>query len=113
MALVRPFLIIALLLCFPAFAGAEKKLSYPAAPKSDQSDDYFGTRVPDPYRPLEELDSSATRQWIEQEDKVTFDYLSKIPERSRIKTRLTALWNYERYGVPFHEGGNYFFFKNT
>jgi prolyl oligopeptidase len=101
-----------LLVSFSAIAWAEEKLVYPEPPKNDQVDDYFGTKVADPYRPLEDLDSPATRKWIEEENKLTFDYLSKIPERTRIKTQLTALWDYERYGVPFHEGGNYFYPKN-
>jgi prolyl oligopeptidase len=93
--------------------GAEEKLLYPKPPSSDQVDDYFGVKVRDPYRPLEDLDSEVTRKWIDAENKLTFDYLAKIPERERIGKRLTALWNYERYGVPFHEGGHYFFSKNT
>jgi prolyl oligopeptidase len=93
--------------------AAEDKLVYPAAPKSNQVDDYFGTKVADPYRGLEDADSEPTRKWIEAENKLTFGYLEKIPERKRINERLTALWDYERYGVPFHEGGNYFFSKNT
>jgi len=94
-------------------SGADEKLVYPQAPTSDQTDDYFGTKVADPYRPLEDADSEPTRKWIEEENKLTFGYLEKISERKRINERLTALWNYERYGVPFHEGGNYFFSKNS
>ena len=59
------------------------------------------------------LDSPATKKWIEAENKITYDYLASIPERPKINERLTALWNYEKYGVPFHEGGRYFFGKNT
>ena len=92
---------------------ADEKLVYPKPPSGEQVDDYFSLKVRDPYRPLEDLDSEATRKWIEAENKLTFDYLAKIPERERIGTRLTALWNYERYGVPFQEGGRYFFSKNT
>jgi prolyl oligopeptidase len=94
-------------------ADQNERFVYPSAPKSHQVDDYFGGNVPDPYRPLEDADSEATRKWIEAENKLTFAYLEKIPERKRINERLTALWNYERYGVPFHEGGSYFFSKNT
>src|ERR1043166_2398375 len=103
----------AVLVAISRAGGAEEKLVYPKPPSSDQVDDYFGVKVRDPYRPLEDLDSEATRKWIEAENKLTFDYLAKIPERERIGKRLTALWNYERYGVPFHEGGQYFFSKNT
>src|SRR5437763_6085072 len=88
------------------------KLSYPVVRKSDQVDDYHGTKVADPYRWLEDLDSPETKAWVEAEDKLTFSYLNQIPERTAIKTRLTKLWNYERYGVPEKDGGRYFFSKN-
>lgn len=85
---------------------------YPPARKSDVVDDYHGTRVPDPYRWLEDPDSEETRAWIEAENRVTFDFLEKIPERSGIRRRLTQLWDYEKYGIPQREGNRYFFFKN-
>src|SRR5215212_4454642 len=87
--------------------------SYPPPPTTDQVDDYFGTKVPDPFRPLEDLDAAGTRKWVEEENKITFDYLEKIPERKRINQRLTALWDYEKFGIPFQEGGSYFFSKNS
>lgn len=102
------------------FAGLEMlaadeggRLAYPPAPKGGQVDDYHGARVADPYRDLENADSEATRKWIEAENKLTFDYLAGIPERKKINEKLTALWNYEKYTVPFREGGRYFFSKNT
>jgi prolyl oligopeptidase len=107
------FASVALLALCGQISRADEKLIYPKPPTSEQVDDYFGTKVRDPYRPLEGLDADATRKWIEAENKLTFDYLGKIPERKRINERLTALWNYERYGVPFHERGNYFFSKNS
>ncbi|MFL6590397.1 MAG: prolyl oligopeptidase family serine peptidase [Chthoniobacterales bacterium] len=93
--------------------AADKPFVYPQPPKSEQSDDYHGTKVADPYRELENLDAEATKKWIAAENKLTFDYLGAIPERPRIKERMTALWNYEKYTIPFHEGGRYFFSKNT
>src|SRR5688572_13004070 len=81
---------------------------YPKAKKVDQVDDYHGTKVADPYRWLENPDSPESRQWIEAQNKITFDFLGKIPEREKIKQRLTELWNYERFGVPFKEGNRYF-----
>src|SRR3954470_14217469 len=94
-------------------AAADKPFAYPPAPKSDQTDDYFGTKVADPYRDLENVDAEATKKWIEAENKLTFDYLATIPERKKINEKLTALWNYEKFTIPFHEGGRYFFSKNT
>ena len=80
---------------------------------SDQVDDYSGTRVADPYRPLENPDSPEARSWIDAENKITFDFLRTIPEREGIKNRLTEIWNYERFGVPFKEKDRYFFSKNS
>jgi prolyl oligopeptidase len=93
--------------------AADQPFVYPQPPKSDQTDDYFGTKVADPYRPLENVDADATKKWIEAENKLTFDYLATIPERKKINEKLTALWNYEKFTVPFHDGGRYFFSKNT
>jgi len=93
--------------------AADEPFTYPQPPKSDQTDDYFGTKVADPYRDLENVDADATKKWIEAENKLTFDNLATIPERKRINDKLTALWNYEKFTVPFHDGGRYFFSKNT
>jgi prolyl oligopeptidase len=95
-----------------AAAGAGP-MAYPQPAKSSQTDDYFGTKIADPYRDLENPDAAPTRQWIEAENKLTFDYLAAIPERKRISEKLTALWNYEKYTVPFRDGGRYFVSKNT
>ena len=92
-------------------AGAQT-LQYPAARKSDVVDDYHGTRVPDPYRWLEDPDSPESRAWIEAQNRLTAAYLAEIPARRAIRERLTKLWNYPKYGTPFRKGGRYFFFKN-
>ncbi|MEP7014554.1 MAG: prolyl oligopeptidase family serine peptidase [Verrucomicrobiota bacterium] len=94
-------------------AKGKPRLPYPRPEKSDQSDEYFGVKIADPYRSLENADSAPTRKWIEAENALTFSYLATIPQRPQIKERLTTLWNYERFGIPFHETGNYFFTKNT
>src|SRR5215470_4663461 len=90
-----------------------RPLKYPVARKSDQVDDYHGVRVADPYRWLEDLDSAETRSWVEAENNLSFAFLEGIPARSSIKDRLTKLWNYEKYGVPFKEGGRYFYSRNS
>src|SRR5712671_5143417 len=84
-------------------AESQRSFKYPLAPTSSQVDDYFGTKAPDPYRLLENPDSPESRKWIEAEDKLTFDFLKTIPERDGIKKRLTEVWDYERFGVPFKE----------
>src|SRR5204863_9680647 len=93
--------------------AAQTEFKYPAAPTSNQVDDYNGVKVADPYRPLENPDSPESRAWIEAENKITFDFLKTIPEREGIKKRLTEIWNYERFGVPFKEHGRYFLSKNA
>ena len=87
-------------------------LVYPPTKQVDQIDDYHGVKVADPYRWLEDPDSADSRAWIEAENRLTFGLLSEIPERRQIRERLTRLWNYEKYGVPFKRGPRYFFFKN-
>jgi prolyl oligopeptidase len=88
-------------------------LSYPAAPRTHTVEDYHGTKVEDPFRRLEDPDSPETRAWVEAENKLTSSFLEAIPEREGIRRRLTELWNYEKFETPFHEGGRYFFRKNT
>src|SRR4051794_4123131 len=89
-------------------AASKSSLTYPAAKTIEQVDDYHGTKVSDPYRWLESLDSPETRKWVEDENKITFDYLGKIPARDKLRARLTELWNYERYSPPTKENGRYF-----
>jgi prolyl oligopeptidase len=89
-----------------------QKLNYPHTIQSHTVDNYHGNEVPDPYRWLEDLDAEATQKWIEAENKLTFDYLQQIPARKNIQDRLTQLWDYEKYSVPWQEGNRYFYFKN-
>src|SRR3989442_10968145 len=77
------------------------KPTYPAAPKSDQVDDYHGTPIADPYRGLENADAPSTQKWVEQENALTFSYLAKLPGRDAIRKRLTELWNYETFSGLF------------
>ena len=86
--------------------------TYPEARISPQVDDLHGVAVADPYRWLEDLDSDETRAWVEAENEVTFAYLETIEERAAIQERLETLWNFERYGTPWEEGGRFFFSKN-
>lgn len=88
-------------------------MQYPPTKKGDVKDTYFGTEVEDPYRWLEDDNSAETAEWVKTENKLTFDYLEKLPNRDQIKTRLTELWDYPKYGTPFKEAGKFFFFKNN
>ncbi len=89
-----------------------KHRPYPVAERGDVVDDYFGTKVPDPYRWLEDDNSEATAAWVEAENAVTFDYLSQIPFRDAIRQRLTELWNYPKEGVPTKHGDWWYYFYN-
>lgn len=88
------------------------KITYPATAKGNTVDDYFGTKVPDPYRWLEDDLSRETEDWVIAQNKVTFDYLSKIPYREALKEKLTKIWNYERFTAPFKRGDHTYFYKN-
>ncbi|MCC3435411.1 MAG: S9 family peptidase [Oscillatoriales cyanobacterium] len=90
----------------------DRPLSYPTTRKAEQTDDYHGVQVSDPYRWLEDPDSEETQAWVEAQNAVTFGYLSQIPAREKIKQRLTKLWDYEKYGIPFKQGDRYFYYKN-
>ncbi len=88
------------------------KSAYPATAKTNVVEVLHGVRIEDPYRWLEDDNSPETKAWVEAQNRVTFRFLERIPERPRLRQRLTQLWNYERYGLPFREGGRYFFTRN-
>lgn len=95
-----------------SFPATAQKLQYPATQKGEQVDTYFGVTVPDPYRWLEDDNSPQTAKWVEEENKVTFGYLDKIPFRAKLRERLEKLYNYPKYTTPFRNGENFFFYKN-
>jgi prolyl oligopeptidase len=92
----------------------ETALKYPPTKRIDHTDDYHGTKVADPYRWLEDdvRKSKEVAEWVEAENKVTDAYLKAIPERDTIRKRLTELWNYEKFSVPFKAGSRYFYSRN-
>jgi prolyl oligopeptidase len=89
-----------------------KTLPYPATKKVDTVNTYFGTKVPDPYRWLEDDRAADTKAWVVEENKVTQNYLGQIPYREDIRKRLEKLWNYEKYSAPFKEGDYTYYYKN-
>lgn len=93
-------------------ATPSTQLVYPVTARVHVADDYNGSKVEDPYRWLENLDSQATRDWVAAQNKVSQPRLEAIPHRAWVKQRLTQLWNYERFDVPVKEGGRYFFLHN-
>lgn len=86
-------------------------VKYPETKKVDTVDTYFGVQVKDPYRWLENDTSAEVAEWVKAQNAVTNEYLSKIPFRAKVKDRLSEIWNYTSTGVPFKEGGKYFFFR--
>lgn len=92
----------------PDFTG-----TYPTTKQVSQEDEFFGTKVLDPYRWLEDDRSAETHDWVVAQNKVTDAYLAQIPFRSAIRKRLTELWNYEKFSAPFREGGYTYYYKNN
>nr|WP_317172776.1 hypothetical protein [Hymenobacter sp. HDW8] len=113
MKLLLPSL-AALLLGSQAYAQSNiKTLPYPQTKKVDTVTTYFNTKVADPYRWLENDQATDTKAWVEEQNKVTQNYLTQIPYRDAIRKRLETLWNYEKYSAPFKEGKYTYFSKNT
>jgi len=96
-----------------AFSCTQKPaVQYPETRKDQVVDNYFGVDVEDPYRWLEDDNSDETKAWVEAQNKVTFDYLEKLPYREQINKRLTELWDYPKTGTPFNISERWFVFKN-
>jgi prolyl oligopeptidase len=91
---------------------AGPQIVYPFTAQVGVTDLYHGTRVADPFRWLEQLDSPAVQQWVAAENAVSQPSLAGIPQRAWLKRRLTQLWNYERYDTPVRRGGRYFYLHN-
>ena len=89
------------------------KFNYPQARTVDQTDDYHGTIVPDPYRWMEDVDAPETLEWIRQQNELTQAYLAQVPARDKINKRLTELWDFAKAGAPNKRGGNYFQERNS
>jgi prolyl oligopeptidase len=100
------------LLAENAVPMSHQRLVYPVTKTVEHIDTYHGTQVADPYRWLEDLNSAETAAWVEAENKLTQEYLSKIAVRKQIHARLTQLWDYERFSLPVKRGNRYFFTRN-
>jgi len=103
---------LAIILLCSCGRGTYDKINYPVTRTDEVVDTIFGTPVADPYRWLEDDMSTETAAWVKEQNKITFDYLGKIPYREEIKERLTKMWNYEKYSIPFKEGDYTYFSKN-
>lgn len=105
---ILAFIFLPMLLSIKSFS----QVKYPETKKVNQVDDYFGTKVADPYRWLEDDNSEETKEWVIAENKVTQSYLSDIPFYDKVKARLEEMWNYPKYSSPFKQGEWYYFYKN-
>ena len=92
--------------------GVTAQITYPETKMVEQSDDYFGTRVADPYRWLEDDNAKDTKDWVTAQNKVTFDYLDKIPYRGQWLQRLEAINNYPKYSTPFRNNEYFYYYRN-
>jgi len=96
-----------------ALNAAPTYWTYPAAERGPVVDDYHGTAVADPYRWMEDLDSPQTEAWVAAQNRMTNALLEQLPQRAKLKARLTQLWDYPRIGLPYREGGRVFFSRNS
>lgn len=105
------FIILAILMNVPV--NAQNKYDYPFTEKQLVTDEYFGEKVADPYRWLEDDRSLKTEDWVKVQNVTTEKYLTKIPARASIKSRLTELWNFNKQSAPFKKGNAFFCFRNN
>ncbi len=92
---------------------SQAQIKYPQTKKTDKVDSYFETKIPDPYRWLEDDRSTETADWVKAQNQLTFGYLNSIPFRNAIKERMEKLWNYEKVSAPFKEGKYTYYYKNN
>ncbi len=113
-AMQRAFCILAAV-CLPMFTtpDANSADSYPPARRADTFDELHGVKVPDPYRWMEDLDSTETQAWVKAEQAHTAAFLEKLPQRAAIRERLKAAMNYDKHGLPQIIAGRLFYSRRT
>ena len=109
---MKHFIVLSALALTATTMTAQKKI-YPNAPKDGTVDTYFGVKIPDPFRPLEADRSEETAEWVAAENKITNEYLAKIPFRGKLLKRLKEVADYEKVGAPFKKNGKWYVFKNN
>src|SRR5947207_14845437 len=102
---------------FAAVAGAQQQsgapMQYPVSRTVDTVTNYFGTRVPDPYRWMEAIETPEVASWIKAENAITMPYLASLPGRDLLQTRITAVYNYACTSIPYWDGGRWYYTKNS
>ena len=109
---MKHFIVLSALALTATTMTAQKKI-YPNAPKDGTVDTYFGVKRTDPLRPLEADRSKETAEWVAAENKITNEYLAKIPFRGKLLKRLKEVADYEKVGAPFKKNGKWYVFKNN
>ena len=113
----RSFFAVTVAMLLASSVGAQiqqgQRLAYPATKKVDTVSDFFGSKVADPYRWMEDLNSPAVADWVKQENAVTEQYFSQLGMRAHFKDRITELWNYPKISLPFRAGGRLYYARNT
>ena len=107
---------MAIAIAIPTTIAAQQqqgKVAYPPTKTINHVDDYFGRKVADPYRWMEELNAAEVAQWVKAENAVTEKFLATLPMRERFRSRITELWNYPKVGLPFREANRLFYTKNS
>jgi prolyl oligopeptidase len=87
-------------------------MTYPETKKGTQTDSYHGTSIADPYRWLEDDNAADTKAWVTAQNALTNKHLAGIANRETIRKNFTQLYNFEKYSLPYQEGGKYFWSKN-
>jgi prolyl oligopeptidase len=115
--LAAVFLSSVSIMTLPTAAAAQTApaITYPAAPTGSVVDTQFGVKVADPYRWLENdvRNDKQVEAWVTAENQVTDAFLAKLPLRNIFKQRMTALYDYERFGIPDKKGAHYFYTRNS
>lgn len=106
-------LLFAAAMAMTATTAMAQKLKYPEAPHDNTVDTYFGEKVADPFRPLEDDNSEATAKWVKEENALTRSYLDKMPQRSQYLKRLKEVSNYEKVYTPFEKHGKWYVYRNN
>jgi prolyl oligopeptidase len=106
-------LLMTVLACNTIVLAQPAPLTYPEARKGDAVDDHFGTKVADPYRWMEDLNSAELKRWVDAENAVTNRYLDGLPMRDALRKRITELWNYPKVTAPRYEGRHWFYNRNS
>jgi len=105
---------LAAVLFFPLVAGAAAPLTQPVAPVKPVTDTYFGTKVVDNYRWMEDLKSPEVHNWMIGQAAYTKDYLAKLPGRDALDERIKSLDNAStRVGGVELCGSRFFYMKLT